>query len=212
MFITYEGIEGSGKSTQAHLLATHLQNSGIPNLVTREPGGCQLGRRLRAMLLDCRQTRLTPNAELCLFIADRAQHLAEVILPALEAGQTVICDRYLDSTIAYQGYGRGMNIDNLYELNRIGAGTLEPDLTILLDLPASTGLLRAGERNRQEGTLVSEGRFDCESLDFHRRVRKGYLTLAQKFPERIAVIDANKSPDETFDLCLKALGNPSSWN
>lgn len=212
MFITYEGIEGSGKSTQVNLLASHLQNSGIPNLVTREPGGCQLGRRLRAMLLDCRQTRLNPKAELCLFIADRAQHLADVILPALEAGQTVICDRYVDSTIAYQGYGRGMNIDNLYELNRLGAGILEPDITILLDLPASAGLLRAGERNRQEGTVVSEGRFDSESLDFHRRVRKGYLALAQKFPERICVIDASQGPDETFALCINAIGNHKTWN
>lgn len=205
MFITYEGIEGSGKSTQLEMLASYLEERGETPVRTREPGGCHLGRRLRAMLLDCRQIRLARKAELCLFLADRAQHLADVILPALEEGNTVICDRYVDSTIAYQGYGRGMDVAGLREMNRLTAGDIMPDITFLLDLPVQKGISRAGSRNRQAGTVISEGRFDSESLDFHHRVREGYLELARQSPARIKVIDADRDPEKIFADCLVAL-------
>lgn len=205
MFVTFEGIEGAGKSTMMALLANHMRGRGETPVMTREPGGSRLGKRLRAMLLDCRQEKLCDRAELCLFLADRAQHTEEVILPALEAGQSVLCDRYVDSTIAYQGYGRGMDVADLQEMNQIAAGRLMPGLTLLLDLPVQAGLVRAGERNRQEGTVISEGRFDAESLDFHERVRRGYLELAKGAPERIVVIDAGREPEQVYQDCVAAL-------
>lgn len=207
MFITFEGIEGAGKSTMMALLANHMRQTGDTPVMTREPGGSRLGKRLRAMLLDCRQEGLSCRAELCLFLADRAQHIAEVILPALEAGQSVFCDRFVDSTLAYQGYGRGMNIEELKSVNEAAVGPLMPGLTFLLDLPVQEGLGRAGERNRIEGTVISEGRFDSESLDFHERVRKGYLELAKMNPERIVVVNADRPPEEVFVDCVKTLDN-----
>lgn len=205
MFITFEGIEGAGKSTMMALLANHMRDLGDTPVMTREPGGSRLGKRLRTMLLDSRMDRVSPHAELCLFLADRAQHIAEVILPALEAGQSVLCDRYVDSTIAYQGFGRGMDVADLKIINTIAAGRLMPALTILLDLPVATGIARAGERNRQEGTIISEGRFDSESLDFHERVRHGYLELARDAPERIIVINADRAPEQVYQDCAAAL-------
>lgn len=205
LFITFEGIEGAGKSTMMALLANHMRENGNTPVMTREPGGSRLGRRLRSMLLDCRQERISIEAELFLFLADRAQHLAEVILPALEAGQPVLCDRYVDSTIAYQGYGRGMDIDKLREANRIATDNLMPVMTVLLDLPAQSGLARAGERNRMEGTVISEGRFDSESLVFHERVRSGYLALAADEPERISIVDASRTPELVYADCMNCL-------
>lgn len=204
MFVTFEGMEGAGKSTIMTMLANRLSGKGDTPVITREPGGSRLGRRLRSMLLDSRQEHISARAELCLFLADRAQHIMEVIQPALEAGQTVFCDRYIDSTIAYQGYGRGMNVDELKTISKIAAGNLEPNLTFLLDLPVQAGLFRAGERNRQEGTVISEGRFDSESRDFHERVRNGYLELARQAPKRIKIIDASRDPDKVCQDCLAA--------
>ena len=205
MFVTLEGIEGAGKSTMLGLLSAWLENSGRPTLVTREPGGSRLGRRLRSLLLDCRQESLSPLAELYLFLADRAQHISEVIQPALEAGQVVLCDRYADSTIAYQGYGRGMPLAELREACGMAARNLPPDLTLLLDLPPHAGLARAGARNRESGTVISEGRFDAESLDFHERVRRGYLELAAQAPGRITVIDAARERDAVLHDCMAAI-------
>lgn len=210
MFITFEGIEGAGKSTMMSLLARHMQSNGDTPVLTREPGGSHLGRLLRAMLLDCRQEPLTSQAELCLFLADRAQHLAEVIQPVLQAGQSVLCDRYVDSTLAYQGYGRGMNLEELRQINMITCDRLMPDLTILLDLPVQAGLARAGKRNHEEGTVISEGRFDSESLDFHERARKGYLELAFLEPERIVIIDANRNVEAVFADCVAAFNKAAS--
>lgn len=204
MFVTFEGIEGSGKSTALRMLAGHLQGRGLDPLLTREPGDSSLGRSLRAVLLDARNSSISPRAELFLFMADRAQHVRETVLPALEAGQTVLCDRYSDSTMAYQGYGRGQDLDELARLNALASGGLEPDLTLLLDLPVSFGLERAGNRNREQGTVVSEGRFDAESLQFHERVRTGYLALAAQNGSRIALIDALQSPENVFLQCLSA--------
>lgn len=202
MFITFEGIEGCGKSTQINFLAKYLEHLGELSIVTREPGGSQLGRRLRAMLLDCRQAPIAPYAELYLFLADRAQHIAEVIMPALGSDQPVLCDRYVDSTIAYQGYGRGLDLDDLKKVCRMECRECWPDLTLLLDLPVEIGLTRAGSRNKKAGTVISEGRFDAESLNFHNKVRDGFLALANEEPGRIKVINANQGPDEVFDACL----------
>lgn len=205
MFISFEGIEGSGKSTAQRLLAEHLQGLGYDPLLTREPGGCALGRSLRPILLDARTRGLSSRAELYLFLADRAQHVAEVIRPALEAGQTVLCDRYADSTLAYQGYGRSLDPEHLRRINDMATGGLMPDLTLLLDLPVHCGLERAGLRNREEGTVLSEGRFDAESLEFHERVRQGYRSLAAEEPERFAIIDAAQPPEDVVLQCISAV-------
>ena len=205
MFISFEGIEGSGKSTAQRLLAEHLQGLGYDPLLTREPGGCALGRSLRPILLDARTRGLSSRAELYLFLADRAQPVAEVIRPALEAGQTVLCDRYADSTLAYQGYGRGLDPEHLRRINDMATGGLMPDLTLLLDLPVHCGLERAGLRNREEGTVLSEGRFDAESLEFHERVRQGYRSLAAEEPERFAIIDAAQPPEDVVLQCISAV-------
>ena len=205
MFISFEGIEGSGKSTAQRLLAEHLQGLGYDPLLTREPGGCALGRSLRPILLDARTRGLSSRAELYLFLADRAQHVAEVIRPALEAGQTVLCDRYADSTLAYQGYGRGLDPEHLRRINDMATGGLMPDLTLLRDLPVHCGLERAGLRNREEGTVLSEGRFDAESLEFHERVRQGYRSLAAEEPERFAIIDAAQPPEDVVLQCISAV-------
>lgn len=205
MFISFEGIEGSGKSTAQRLLAEHLQGLGYDPLLTREPGGCALGRSLRPILLDARTRGLSSRAELYLFLADRAQHVAEVIRPALEAGQTVLCDRYADSTLAYQGYGRGLDPEHLRRINDMATGGLMPDLTLLLDLPVHCGLERAGLRNREEGTVLSEGRFDAESLEFHERVRQGYRSLAAEELERFAIIDAAQPPEDVVLQCISAV-------
>ena len=205
MFVTFEGIEGAGKSTIARLVPAGLAALGHDVVLTREPGDNSLGRSLRPILLDARNACLCSGAELHLFLADRAQHLAEVIRPALEAEQIVLCDRYSDSTIAYQGYGRGHDVERLVLLNSLATDGLEPDLTILLDLPVQNGLKRAGNRNHEEGTEISEGRFDSESLKFHERVRMGYLAIARANPERFAIISALPEPGEVAKACLAAI-------
>ena len=193
MFLTVEGVEGSGKSTLLTALAERLKAEGKAVLSTREPGGCPLGERIRPLLLHADWTP-DPNAELFLFLADRAQHVAEVIRPALAAGTQVLCDRYADSTIAYQGYGRGMDVEWLHKLNDFATGGLWPDLTLVLDLPAQTGLLRATRRNASLGTSQAEGRFEAESLAFHERIRQGFLDRARRYPERFCVLDATLPP------------------
>lgn len=206
MFIIFEGMEGAGKTSAMNLLAEELSGRGLDVITTREPGGCGLGRALRPILLDARGERnLSMRAELFLFLADRAQHVREVIRPALEAGQVVLCDRFTDSTLVYQGVGRGFDVDTLRHVNRFATSGLEPDLTILLDVPVAVGLSRAAQRNRREGTMVSEGRFDNESVDFHSRIRQGYLDLREENPERYALVDAQAPQDEVLLQCLGAV-------
>ena len=205
MFITFEGIEGSGKGTAIERVKEWLGKKGYPVLLTREPGGSPLGRELRAFLLDARQS-IAPEAELFLYLADRAQHVRQIIRPALESGKLVISDRYADSTIVYQGYGRGLDVDALHALNtmavggplRAAAGGLWPDLTILLDVAPEIGLERARARNTALGLEVLEGRFEAESLAFHERIRFGYLTWADKHSDRFHIIDGGLPPDAVF--------------
>ena len=194
-FITLEGIEGSGKSTQIVLLANYLKSVGIPMVLTREPGGTLIGDQVRKILLDPANTALDPKTELLLYAASRAQHLKEVIVPHLESPGVVLCDRFADATLAYQGYGRRLDIELIRMLDRIVCSGLRPDVTILLDIEAAAGVARARGRNSVQG-LEKEARFENEAIAFHERVRQGYLSLARQEPERIRIIEASRSIDE----------------
>ncbi|MGE5172272.1 MAG: dTMP kinase [Betaproteobacteria bacterium] len=193
-FITFEGIEGSGKSTQIVQLANYLSAHGRSVILTREPGGTAIGDQVRKILLDPANAALDPRAELLLYAAGRAQHLAEVIRPALTAGKIVFCDRFSDATLAYQGYGRGLDLELIRSLDRIVTEGMRPDLTILLDIEAAAGLSRARKRNSRSG-LEAEARFENEQLSFHERVRQGYLELAKQEPGRFHIVDASPSPE-----------------
>ena len=187
-FITFEGIEGCGKTTQIRLLARQLQTLGHALVQTREPGGCPIADKIRAILLDADNHAMQPLAELFLYAAARAQHVAEVVLPALKAGKTVLCDRFTDATIAYQSAGRGIELDTIRTLNCLACQARTPDLTILIDCDAATGLGRA--KRRIEATNgPREERFEMESLAFHQRVRDSYLLLARQDPDRFLVVD-----------------------
>ena len=202
MFVTFEGVEGAGKSTALKNMARELGQEGADVLVTREPGGSGLGKALRTLLLAC-NSQITPDAELCLFLADRAQYVAEVIRPALAAGKVVLCDRYADSTYAYQGFARGMDLGRLRLLNDAVTGGLRPDLTLVFDVPEEEGLARARARNQSEGTEVSEGRFDSETLKFHAAVRGGFLKLAAAEPQRMRIIDSTACRADVLARCLE---------
>jgi dTMP kinase len=195
MFITFEGGEGAGKTLQAKGAADYLRSRGVEVVETREPGATAVGGRIRAILLDPEVTDLDFRAELLLYMADRAQHIHTVIRPALDAGRVVLCDRFLDATLAYQGYARGVDIDLIRDLHRRVLADLQPDATLLLDLPPEVGLARAWAAVSDGGRHRSETRFETETLAFHRRVRDGYRDLARRFPDRFRVIDAR--PDET---------------
>jgi dTMP kinase len=188
-FITLEGIEGCGKSTQAELLSRELHaETGCQVIATREPGGCPIANKIRAILLDADNRALVPLAELLLYAAARAQHVAEVIRPALAEGKIVLCDRYTDATTAYQGYGRALDLPLIENLAQLATGGLTPDLTILLDCPEEVGLKRAMARiNASSG--AREERFEQESLRFHHAVREGYLKIAAAHPDRFIVVD-----------------------
>ncbi|WP_353116127.1 dTMP kinase [Nitratidesulfovibrio sp.] len=205
MFITFEGMEGSGKSTALNRVQQALLDEGHGVLLTREPGGSRLGRTLRFILLDLSNDDIVPEAELFLYLADRAQHVGQVIRPALAEGVVVLSDRYADSTVVYQGYGRGLDPERLRELNDMAVGGLWPDLTLVFDLPPEEGLRRAMTRNLREGTSVSEGRFEAEHLAFHARVREGYLTWAALHPARFRVVDATRTLDEVFEDVMRAV-------
>jgi len=187
LFITLEGVEGCGKTTQARLLADWLRGRGERVVTTREPGGCPIADRLRSVLLDPGCSEITPDTELLLYAAARAQHVSEVIRPALAAGSSVVCDRYTDATLAYQGYARGLDLERIAQLNDFATGETRPDLSLLLDYPPELGLQRARQRN--ETQTVSEGRFEAEELACHQRVRDGYLQIALDNP-RMLIIDA----------------------
>lgn len=196
-FITLEGPEGAGKTMQAQRLALELEARGHAVLLTREPGGTALGDRVRALVLDPAGGRIAPRADALLFNAARAQLVAEVIGPALDAGEVVVCARFADSTLAYQGYGAGVDVEPLRQLAEIATGGLAPDRTILLDIAPEVGLARkpADDRTRFETA------FD---LEFHARVRAGFLALAAAEPERFRIVDADRQPDAVFADVLAA--------
>ena len=184
-FITFEGIDGSGKSTQLRLLANFLKQAGCEVLTTREPGGTPVGNRLRAALLDA-QEEVDPLTELLVFAADRAQHVRRVLRPALESGQVIFSDRYADATAAYQGAGRGFSPELIAEIIQLATEGLKPDLTLLFDLPVEESVART--RRRTNGKHQGD-RLDAENEDFHSRVREAYLQLAKAEPERIKIIE-----------------------
>ena len=192
-FITLEGIEGSGKTTQAAILADSISALGNRVTLTREPGGTRAGESIRAICLDS-GVALAATAELLLLLADRAQHVREKIGPALKAGQIVISDRYSDSTLAYQGYGRGLDLDLIRQLNRLASDGVAPDLTIVLDCSAETGLERT--RTRAAGAARPRDRFESEQLEFHRRVRDGFRAIARNEPSRVVLLDSARERDD----------------
>jgi dTMP kinase len=198
MFITFEGIEGTGKSTQIARVREYFEARGREVFLTLEPGGSRIGRDLRKMLLHVDNKEITPITELFLYLADRAQHVGQVIRPEIEAGKVVLCDRFADSTIVYQGYGRGLDTVMLRELNEVAVDGLWPDLTIVLDIDPEIGLKRATLRNIEDGKAKEEGRFEAEHLSFHNRIREGYLTWAAFNRDRMRVVDASGTPDEVF--------------
>jgi dTMP kinase len=194
-FITFEGIEGCGKTTQMKILSEHLAEKGFPVVITREPGGCPISLKIRDILLDAVNSNMVPLAELFLYAAARAQHVAEIIHPALDSGKIVLCDRFTDATTAYQGFGRELDLTLIEELNRLATGRLQPDVTILIDCPVEIGLGRA--LSRIDATAgAREERFELESFQFHRKVRAGYLRLAAENPQRFIVIDGNRSMED----------------
>ena len=205
-FVAFEGIEGSGKTTQIGRLAQAFRATGRNCVVTKEPGGTPLADRVRAILLDPQEEGMDPMAELFLYAAARRQHVTEIIGPALSAGAVVLTDRYIDATIAYQGYGRGIALDLLQTINRMATDGLRPDLTVIFDLPEAVGLERARSRNSGSSQLQGESRFEAEDLRFHRRVREGYLAMAVAEPERYAVIDASGTLDEVQQRLVAELG------
>lgn len=205
MFITLEGIEGSGKSTQIPRIKGHLQRLGHTCLVTKEPGGTTVGEQIRAILLDPANNSLDSMAELLLYEADRAQHVNRVIRPAMEAGKTVICDRFSDSTVAYQGAARGISPDFIEKINTFVFGSLKPDITFLLDLPPEVGLSRAWQQINSGLRRHGESRFEQERIRFHEKVRQGYLALAEKEPGRIRVIDALGSQEAVSEAIEEEL-------
>jgi len=194
LFITLEGIDGTGKSTQLRLLVRHLKKRGLPVRATREPGGTKVGEQIRKILLASATTRLAPLAELALMYAARAQHLQEVIRPALAEGEIVVSDRYNDASLAYQGSGRKLGEETVRAFDRIVCARTQPDLTIVLDLAPSLSLQRA--QGRQSRRKSRQERFELQGMNFHRRVRRGYLALARKEPRRVKVVRANGSVAE----------------
>jgi dTMP kinase len=189
-FIVFEGVEGCGKTSQIQMCCQWLQNLDIPVLVTREPGGTELGLQLRHLLLDKSENKpISELTELLLYAADRAQHVGQELKPNLAAGKYILCDRYTDSTIAYQGYGRGLNMSLINQLNHIATSGLESDLTIWLDVDAEVGLAR------KRGNADDFDRIELETIAFHRRVQQGYAKLAASYPSRIVRVDGNLSQE-----------------
>jgi dTMP kinase len=196
-FITFEGIDGSGKTTQMRILAERLRRQGREVFEAVEPGGTPVGAQIRRILLDSANQNLRPTAELLLYFASRAQNVEQCILPALSEGKIVLCDRFTDSTLAYQGYARGLGEETVLTLDRIASHGLSPDLTLLVDVDLETGLARAQMRNA--GAAGSETRMDDQSIEFHRKVRAAYLELAKKHAVRFRLIDGRGTPESVAE-------------
>jgi len=200
MFITFEGPEGSGKTTIANKIVEILKERNLPVLYTREPGGSEIAEQIRKILLKRNNTEMDKLTEALLFAASRRQHLAEKVLPALNNNQIVICDRFIDSSLAYQGYARDIGIDKVMNINLFATEGMLPDLTIYFDIESEVGLARISQDNKRE-----VNRLDLERLEFHKKVRNGYLKLLDLYPERIKKIDASKTVDEVVDECLEII-------
>ncbi|WP_043485826.1 dTMP kinase [Holophaga foetida] len=216
MFVTIEGVEGAGKSTQIQMLLQRLVRLGVPALVSKEPGGTPLGQELRSLLLAPHLSgeKWCPESELLLFYADRAQHIASVIRPALESGRLILVDRFDDSTRAYQG-AQGISEATMDKLGEVVLGRLRPHLTLILDMDPALSLERVRARNAAAGNAFKETRFDNETLDFHTRVRKRFLAIAQRDPQRVTLVPADRTPEEVHEAIwahlsplLRSSGHP----
>ena len=196
MFLTLEGIEGSGKTTQINNINRFLENKGHNCVITREPGGTKIGRKIRSILLNPENKGMEPMAELLLYFSDRVEHVKKLIKPALAEGKTVICDRYFDATLVYQGYARGLDIKLITRLHELILEGLKPDITLLLDLSPETGLSRAWEQIGNGSRSEDETRFEKKALSFHKKIRAGYLELARLKPQRFRVIDASQEKNK----------------
>ncbi|WP_342563690.1 dTMP kinase [Paenibacillus sp. FSL R7-0345] len=186
-FITLEGGDGAGKTTVLGRVAAYLQNHSMPYIITREPGGIEIAEKIRSIILDPAHTAMDSRTEALLYAAARSQHLAEVVEPALQQGLTVLCDRFVDSSLVYQGYARGLGIGNVQSINDFATGGLKPDLTFYLDVDPEVGLARIAANQDRE-----VNRLDLENLAFHQKVREGYQQVVQSDPERVVVLDANR--------------------
>lgn len=212
MFISFEGIEGSGKTTQIHHMEKFFQNNGQDCVITREPGGTRIGEKIRAILLDPESKDMDPLTELLLYTADRAQHIKEFVSPFLSAGKTVLCDRFYDATVVYQGFARGLDIGLIDKLHNLLFENLKPDITILLDLPPEKGLSRAWKQIETGDRKNVETRFEEEKLSFHNKVRSGYLDLARLEPGRFRVIDASMDENQVRNEIIKILSGAMNPN
>jgi len=197
LFITFEGADGSGKSTQLAKIFEYLTQNDFECILTREPGGTDLGNKLRDILLNY-DGPVSSNCELFLYLADRSQHIETKIKPALLEGKVVLCDRHIDSTVAYQGFARGLDIENLINLNKIATKGLLPDLTIVFDVETEIAMQRVGQ---------TKDRLESEGFEFHKKLRYGYLELAKRFPERIKIINSNNAIDKVFEDTLKLINS-----
>ncbi|WP_411735625.1 dTMP kinase [Paenibacillus sp. M2] len=199
-FITLEGGEGSGKTTMIGRIGSYFEERGIPYVVTREPGGIEIAEKIRSIILDPLHTAMDARTEALLYAAARSQHLAEKVEPALRAGKAVICDRFVDSSLVYQGYARGLGIENVWAINRFAIGDLMPDVTLYLDIEPEMGLARIDAHDGRE-----VNRLDLENLEFHRKVREGYFLLKEQFPERFRVIDASMKQEDVLAAMILSL-------
>lgn len=206
MFITIEGGEGSGKTTLIRSLESFFKERGEKVLLTREPGGTPLGDKIRELLLETADHRVSNRAEVLLFLASRAEHVEDVIKPALKSGKVVLCDRFIDSTAAYQGYARGLGIQEMLHLSQFSSDNLEPELTLYLDIPPVEGLARAKKVMKSE----KNDRIEGEKMVFHEKVRRGFLTLADLFPKRIHVLDARKPADQVLLEAIQVIEHVQS--
>lgn len=204
-FITFEGPDGSGKTTQAKLVHKYLRERGIDAVLTREPGGTKVGEAVRRILLDPETGEITPLTELLLYMAGRAQHVETVIRPALEAGKVVLCDRFIDASEAYQGYGRAVPLDFVRELNRISTRNLLPTRTILIDVESEIALAHAVADERSEAASGKADRMEAAGIEFHRRVRNGYLEIARRDADRVRLIRRKERIEDTHAEILGAL-------
>ena len=194
LFVTIEGPEGSGKTTIGRKIVEKLMNDGYEVIYTREPGGIEIAEQIRKVILDVNNTNMDPRTEALLYAASRRQHLIEKIVPAIEANKIIICDRFIDSSLAYQGHARKLGIDNVYEINKFAIDTLMPDLTLLFDIAPELGLERINANKLRE-----VNRLDLEQLEFHTLVREGFLIIKDREPNRVKRVDASKSIDEVFN-------------
>lgn len=194
LFVTIEGVEGCGKTTIGKLIVERLINDGYEVIYTREPGGIEIAEQIRKVILDVNNTNMDPRTEALLYAASRRQHLIEKIVPAIKNNKIIICDRFVDSSLAYQGHARGLGIDNVYEINKFAIDTLMPDLTLLFDLDPKLGLERISANKLRE-----VNRLDLEQLDFHTLVREGFLIIQDREPNRVKKVDASKTVEEVFN-------------